>query len=115
MDRSEVHAFAWALLNAAKAFLSRDARGSICVKIGAGELESAITILLEGFVRTDTALPPTSVASLWSWVAGFVGSDSETELGHLASQIRVAPSTNSWESHEEVTARHFSDRTLHVV
>ncbi|UXA11461.1 hypothetical protein KXD97_26150 [Mycobacterium sp. SMC-8] len=90
MDRAEEFTFAWALLDHAAAFLDKPTRVQLCIRVGAGELREAIIELLQHFTISDNALPPVLAASLWSWMNGFVGSDSETSLRDLASRIRVS-------------------------
>lgn len=90
MNRSEEFTFAWNLLDMAT-FLEPGARVQLCVRIGAGEYRETIIELLQHFRRVDTALPPAMAASLWAWMNGFAGSDSEIPLRDLASGIRVSP------------------------
>ncbi|OMC33113.1 hypothetical protein A5742_14545 [Mycolicibacterium fortuitum] len=90
VNNSEVHDFLWALVDAANPFMTEEARAWMYVKIGAGEIESAILALLQSFVRNDTAVPPAVVARLWAWIGGFTGSDREPSLRELANRVRVA-------------------------
>lgn len=90
MDRAQEFAFAWALLDARPAFLSEADRVQLCIRIGAGEYRESIIDLLQRFTGSDTPLPPVLAASLWAWMAGFVGSDFETPLRDLASRIQVS-------------------------
>lgn len=90
MDRAQEFEFVWALMDAAEAFLDAEHRVRLCVRIGAGEYRETIVDLLQRFTTSDTALPPALAASLWAWMRGFVGSDSETALRTLARRIRVA-------------------------
>lgn len=90
MNRGDEFEFAWALVEAARPFLTRRARTWICAKIGAGEQQSAIRELLAGFASSDTPLPVRLTPMLWAWIRGFVGSDGELGLVELATRIRVA-------------------------
>ena len=91
MDRSQEFTFVWALLDEAAAFLGDSVRGQLCIQIGAGEYRETIVALLQHFTASDTALPPVLAASLWAWMNGFAGSDSETPLRALAARIRISP------------------------
>lgn len=91
MNRAEESAFVWALMDSADAFLSETARTWLCVRIGAGELESAIKELLRGFVASNTALPANLMESLWAWIGGFAGSAGEAGLRELVSKIKMSP------------------------
>jgi hypothetical protein len=90
MNRADETNLAWTLNDAASAFLSRDARLWLCVKIGAGELESAIIELLDGYVRHNAELPSELAAPVRAWIRGYLGSDSEPILRHLLSRLRVS-------------------------
>ena len=87
MNRAEEFTFAWALIDQARDILDDHARLQLCIRVGAGEYRETITELLQRITTHGLALPPALTASLWSWIHGFVGSDSETSLRDLASRI----------------------------
>ncbi|MCP3812039.1 hypothetical protein NLX62_06850 [Mycobacteriaceae bacterium Msp059] len=91
MNRAEESAFVWALMDSADPFLSKTARTWLCVRIGGGELESAIKQLLRGFVASNTALPANLMESLGAWIGGFAGSDGEADLRELVRGIKMSP------------------------
>ncbi|OBC11944.1 hypothetical protein A5784_03745 [Mycobacterium sp. 852013-50091_SCH5140682] len=91
MNRAEESAFVWALMDSANPFLSKTARTWLCVRIGAGELESAIKQLLRGFVASETALPANLMESLAAWISGFAGSEGEADLRELMCGINMSP------------------------
>lgn len=95
MNRAEESAFAWALLDSAEAFLTKRVRAWLCVRIGAGELDTAVEELLQRFVASNTAMPAALVPSLWAWVDGFAGSDGEAGLRELAMRIRLFSSSHA--------------------
>jgi hypothetical protein len=105
MNRAEKAEFVWALIDSASAFLSKSAYTWLCVKIGAGEQRSVLEELLDGFVRNDTTLPAAQMASLWTWVVGFIGTDGETAMRDLATRIRVASSDLPTDADHRRTAR----------
>lgn len=90
MNRAEESAFVWALMDSANPFLSKTARTWLCVRIGAGELESAIKQLLRGFVASETALPANLMESLAEWIRGFAGSEGEPDLRELMRGIKMS-------------------------
>jgi len=90
MNRADETNLAWELNDGAAAFLNRDARAWLCVKIGAGETESAIIELLDGYVRHDAELPAALAAPVRAWIRGYLGSDSEPSLQRLLFSLRVS-------------------------
>ncbi|MBX9918330.1 MAG: hypothetical protein K2Y33_00640, partial [Mycolicibacterium frederiksbergense] len=90
MDRAQEFDFVWGLLDAGASFLDATVRVQLCVKIGAGDYRDSIVELLQRFSTVDAAIPPRLAPSLWAWVNGFMGSDSETFLHTLASRIRIS-------------------------
>src|SRR5882757_9534467 len=91
MNRADETNLAWELNDGAAAFLTRDARTWLCVKIGAGERESAIIELLDNYVRHDAELPAALAAPVRRWIRGYLGSDSELNLRRLLLSLRVSP------------------------
>ncbi len=89
MDRAELTSLAWALADVAKPFTRRSTRVWLHAAIGAGEIEGAITSLLQNFSRNHTALPIELAAQLRRWIAGYAGSDTEQTLQGLAATIPV--------------------------
>jgi hypothetical protein len=89
MNRAEEASLAWALVESA-VFLRADARAWVCAKIGAGDLDSSIRDLLDGFGRYGAALPGELVISLMDWLGGYSGSDVEADLRHLVSRVRIS-------------------------
>ena len=92
MNRAEEFDFAWALMDTVAGLLDEATRVGLCVRIGSGEYRETIIALLQELIRRDIALAPAHSASLWAWMNGFVGSDSEIPLRHLASKITVSAS-----------------------
>jgi hypothetical protein len=90
MNRADETKLAWELNDGAAAFLNRDARAWLCVKIGAGDTEIAIVELLDGYVRHDAELPAALAAPVRAWIRGYLGSDSEPSLRRLLFSLRVS-------------------------
>ena len=95
MNRNQAADLSWALADSPASFLNPDARTLLFAKIGAGEQDSAIRDLLGCYVHRSTELPTELAAPVHAWIRGYVGSDSESTLQRLMSQIRVsvAPQT----------------------
>jgi hypothetical protein len=87
MNRAEQTSFAWALADVAKPFIGKDVRAWVHAAIGAGDLEVAIRIVLDGFLRTNRRLPCELTAQMRTWVAGYSGSEIEVRLHWLADQV----------------------------
>lgn len=82
-------ALAWSLADVARPSLNARARTWMCAQIGAGEYYEAIRALIEFLARHGIALPAETAQELRSWVAGYTGSDCETELRELMERIAV--------------------------
>ena len=89
MHRTERTAFAWSLVDVAKASLAHEVQVWLCVKIGAGEQEEAIHGLLHILADHAVAIPVKLLAPLRDWVSGYLGSDKEPNLRALLACLRV--------------------------
>lgn len=94
MNRADEGALCWALVDSATAFLRPSIRASLCTKIGAGELESAIKDLLVFYANAGAELPCQLAAPVQSWIQGYTGTDSEPTLQHFYDQITVSTATD---------------------
>jgi hypothetical protein len=90
MHRAEVFSFAWELADAAAPFLSTETFALVCVKIGAGELDSAIRYLLHCLGSCDAELSAERAVAVREWIRGYRGSEDEFVLRRLAGRIRVS-------------------------
>ncbi|BBY82464.1 hypothetical protein MPUL_36220 [Mycolicibacterium pulveris] len=90
MHRADELSLAWALADSAAAFVTADRFALVCVKIGAGELQSAIATLLDHHARFGAELPDHLAQAVQAWLRGYRGTDEEPKLGRLAARIRVA-------------------------
>lgn len=89
MNRFETTELVCALMESAT-FLDQEGQRWLCVRIGADEQDTAISELLGGFVQHNIALPPYLAVSVWEWIRGFIGTESEKQLRDLATQIQIS-------------------------
>jgi hypothetical protein len=111
LNRADEGVLAWALADSATVFLNPADRAWLCVKIGAGEQETAIRDLLNLYANTDAELPCELAASVQAWIHGYAGSDSEPILRHIYDRISVS-ATNTASNQRPEAELHRSPRRL---
>jgi hypothetical protein len=111
MNRADEGALAWALVDSAAVFLEPADRTWLCVKIGAGDQDSAVRDLLVVYADADAELPCELGAPLRDWIQGYSGSDSEPILRHIFDRIGVPVENNANPQRPEAEA-HCSLRRL---
>lgn len=92
MNGPDERRLAWALAEAARAFLPKGQRPWIYVTIGAGDLDELITNLLSGFRSTATPIPGPLMTQVRSWVSGYAGCETEPRLQRILDGIPLADS-----------------------
>jgi hypothetical protein len=75
LNRFGQRALAWILAEIATPYLSRERRLWLCASIGAGELESALVMLLDCCATRNVALPEDVLETVGKWLAGYAGTD----------------------------------------
>lgn len=73
VDRFEQRSLAWLLVDIAGGQLEPSARQWLNAKIGAGNLEDALIVLVGCCMRNDLRLPDDIAATVRNWVAGYAG------------------------------------------
>jgi len=75
LNRFDQRSLSWAMMNVAAAHLAPVERTWLWVKIGAGDLESALVTLVGICMRNDVALPADVEAALRDWLSGYYGTE----------------------------------------
>ena len=94
MNRADERALAWALADAAAASLPVEARVQLNIKLGAGELTSAITDLLTFYAGSETPISLELIGALDVWIGGYQGTDVEPVLRRSFDRIPLRRSSN---------------------
>jgi hypothetical protein len=92
MNRADARVLAWSLVDAASRYLSAGARASLNMKIGAGELDSAIIEMLTFFGDTKTAIARDLAVNLDAWIFGYTGTPAEGRFRKLLARIPLQDS-----------------------
>jgi hypothetical protein len=87
MNSAEQASFAWALADIVKPFIHEDALPWLHAEIGAGDLEAAITSVLNALLRAKRRLPREFNSRLREWIAGYSGCEVEGRLHWVADQV----------------------------
>jgi hypothetical protein len=90
MNRTDGRTLAWALADSANKSMNPADHTTVCVKIGAGEHDSAIRYVLSFYAHTGAKLPCALAAPIQRWIDGYAGSDSEQILRRIYDRISVS-------------------------
>ncbi|WP_428339047.1 hypothetical protein [Mycobacterium sp.] len=111
MNSTDEALLAWALADSVAAFLKPADRTWLCVKIGAGEQDSAIRNLLVFYANADIELSGELAAAIQAWIQGYSGTDSEPILWRIYSRISVSDTNNTDAQQSDTDHRRASTRT----
>jgi hypothetical protein len=75
VNRFEQRSLAWAMMDIALPYLTPEDRSWLCVKIGAGDLESALITLVGIGMRHGVPVPVNISAALHEWLRGYSGTE----------------------------------------
>lgn len=102
LARFELRSLAWAMMEVVASHLVPDDRCWLCVRIGAGEIETALVTLVGTCMRNDVVLPRRTRDALREWLRGYSGTEVAVAfapyLGDVQADIRANSGDDARES-----------------
>lgn len=114
LNRFEQRTLAWRLIDSAGPYLTDDDRTWLFVKIGAGELESALFALVGRCMRNEAVLPDDVTARLRDWLRGYAGTEVAAAFEPYIGPVTVAAAKIAYPSPSQLARDRYRHRPRRI-